>query len=93
MPTFRPLSHQEAEELFHKAEKTGVGEQRRMIRQQYQERLRELQPGQAMVAEIQDEESKVLVRKRLLTAAKGLGYELEFKRIRNPGELPFRRVK
>ncbi len=93
MPQFRALSRQQAEEIFEKSEKKGVGEQRKAIRQQYQDRLRELQPGQAMVAEITDEESKTLVRKRLASAANSLGYEIEFKRIRNPSELPFRRVK
>ena len=92
MPQFRKLSKQEGDNVFRKDEKKGNGDLRRRMRQQYQDYLRELQPGQVMVAEISDDESKVLVRKRLMSAASRLGYQLEFKRIRNPGELPFRRV-
>ncbi len=92
MPQFRTLSQEQTEELFRKAGKDSDRERRRMIRQQYRDYLREMEPGQAVVAEIADDESKVLVRKRLLSAANSLGYQLEFKRIRNPGELPFRRV-
>ncbi len=80
MPKLTKLNSEEIEAM--KKKKSGLSE-RAKIRQEYVDYLNTFQPGDWVSVELDDGDKRQTVRNRLKTAAKELGYHLNFMRTRN----------
>jgi hypothetical protein len=93
MPSFRKLSNQEVDALLAERQKRKVAGQRALARQQYRDYLAQFRPGDWVVVEPTESESRITVKNRLLRAAKELGYELNFLRSRGALRIEIRQKK
>ncbi len=84
MPKLSKMSEEEVKALT--AKKSAMSE-RETIRQQYIDYLKNFRPGDWVSVELEEGEKRQTVKNRLKTAAKELGYDLNFSRIR--GSLKF----
>lgn len=80
MPTLNKMNSDEIEAL--KKKKSGLSE-RAKTRQEYIEKLNKFQPGDWISVDLNEGDKRQTVRNRLKTAAKELGYHLNFMRTRN----------
>ncbi len=79
MVTMRKMTDEEVQALKNK--KGGVSERAKM-RQEYREYLGKFSAGDWVTVDLEDGEKRSTVRNRLLSAAKDLGFKLNFSRSR-----------
>ncbi len=81
MPKLSKMSEDEVKAL---TTKKSTQSEREMIRQQYLDYLKNFKPGDWVSVELEEGEKRQTVKNRLKTAAKELGYNLNFSRSRGP---------
>jgi transcriptional regulator len=75
------MTEEDVEILLGKRQRKGLN-QREAVRQQYIEYLKQYQPGEWVLVELQEGEQRVTIKNRLIKAADEIGYELKFARSR-----------